>query len=100
MSKKQKRLIDADALKDWFLHCVVRAESTFIAERIDKAPTIDAEEVVRCKDCEYYVDELDYDGQNTGRKRCEHPKLDYSGFCDDFWLAPDPDDFCSYGKKR
>ncbi len=56
--------------------------------------------VTRCENCKYYVDEQDYDGKNTGRKRCEHPKLDYSGFCDDFWLAPNPDDFCSYGTEE
>ena len=56
--------------------------------------------VTRCKNCKHYIDELDCDGQCTGKKRCEHPKLDYEGFCDDFWLAPAPDDFCSYGEEK
>lgn len=54
----------------------------------------------RCKNCKYYIDELDYDGQLTGGKRCEHPKLAYDGYCDDFWLAPNPNDFCSYGEEK
>ena len=38
MSKQ--RLIDANALKEWFLYCVVRMESHEIAKQIDKAPTV------------------------------------------------------------
>ena len=49
------RLIDADALKKRAIkvstvkeHCYMKAVGT---HEIDKAPTIDAVEVVRCKDC-------------------------------------------------
>lgn len=52
---------------------------------VNSAPTIDAVEVVRCKDCEYYhlMEEGFYD-------------------CREVWGLdlPQPEDFCSYGKRR
>ena len=57
----------------------------FILKKIDNAPTVDAVEVVRCKDCEYYhlMEEGFYD-------------------CREVWGLdlPQPEDFCSYGKRR
>lgn len=55
------RLIDADALKD---KCYITVNGTTIGRNnyvmfheIDDAPTIDAVEVVRCKDCKHrYMD--------------------------------------------
>ncbi len=51
------RLIDADALKD---KCYITINGTTIGRNnyvmfheIDDAPTIDAVEIVRCKDCKY-----------------------------------------------
>ena len=56
----EKRLIDANALKEKAIrvstvkemgnkaHCYIKAVGT---HEIDKAPTVDAVEVVRCKDC-------------------------------------------------
>ena len=51
----EKRLIDANALKERAIrvstvkeHCYMKAVGT---HEIDKAPTVDAVEVVRCKDC-------------------------------------------------
>lgn len=67
------RLIDADALirkavekfytTNYFLH---------ISTMIDNAPTIDAEPVVRCKDCKWWdeCDELDENGY------CHHGEMD------------------------
>lgn len=52
---------------------------------INSAPTIDAVEVVRCKDCEYYhlMEEGFYD-------------------CREVWGIdlPQPEDFCSRGERR
>ena len=55
------RLIDADALKTKAIRCetfklydvpvFLKAVGT---KEIDRAPTIDAVEVVRCKDCKYF----------------------------------------------
>lgn len=46
------RLIDANALKDLRDRCIL-GEVKFDDEydMIDKCPTVDAEDVVRCKDC-------------------------------------------------
>ena len=49
----EKRMIDANAL-------IEKCDSThrFVWMRdIDDAPTVDAVEVVRCKDCKYHEDE-------------------------------------------
>lgn len=46
------------------------------------APTVDAEVVVRCKDCKF----------NSGAKKCLNPNS--------FIAVPADDDFCSYGEKR
>ena len=54
-----KRLIDANALKkpivnwlDWYTASVaVKSAVQEIVESIDEAPTIDAVEVVRCREC-------------------------------------------------
>ena len=51
------RLIDADALIE-----KAKQDGAYdhvSAEEIDNAPTIDAEPVVRCKDCEYWTKQSD-----------------------------------------
>lgn len=52
------RLIDADALLNKKFKYMVHGRDdlliTIKASDIDNAPTIDAVEVVRCKDCKYY----------------------------------------------
>lgn len=50
------RLIDADALKQTFCaECArTQCENCSIDYHFNNAPTVDAEEVVRCKDCKYY----------------------------------------------
>ena len=59
--------------------------------RIKDAPTVDAVEVVRCKDCKHY---------NKREIRCDHPCLDWEVECYDHWLDVALDDFCSYGERR
>ena len=62
------RLIDAEHLKRWIL---ARWEKTDprsayplraidIIDQVDREDTIDAEPVIRCKDCEYYNGEDKY----------------------------------------
>ena len=51
------RLIDADALKEkrFKMHSNFLGSVSVVAVKdIDQAPTIDAVEVTRCKDCEYW----------------------------------------------
>ena len=90
------RLIDAEALKERLKeHCVDGdSEATEwysmmgIDEEIDDAPTVDAVEVVRCKDClNSWV--MPKEMRNVGEYRCE------------FWYAEMYcDDYCSYGERR
>ena len=87
------RLIDADAYKA--LHCkechgdcgvcgLVYGKDD-ICGLIDKAPTIDAVPVVRCKDCEYF-------GLNDENvPYCSNP----FGLND-----PEPNGFCNYKREK
>lgn len=76
------RIINADALKkelcDKYSHIGQRIKISPVFRLVRDAPTIDAVEVVRCKDC----------------------KFRYGNACDwaDFWLKDD--DFCSKGKRK
>lgn len=81
------RLIDADALMrkavekfyitNYFLH---------ISAMIEDAPTIDAEPVVRCKDCKCWTEWA------NGTGSCSRFALD--------WIGTDADDFCSMGERK
>ena len=54
-------------------------------EDIDKIPTVDAVEVVRCKDCDHRADVLDCGNYLCNRKMIGMVR---------------PDDFCSFGERR
>ena len=103
------RYIDADALK-MALYSIIKADCGYtadvlaglmIAERvIDNAPTVDAVEVVRCRDCKHWGDE---DGKLQGSDgiifaRCKlHNYLiegRHTGWC------PTENDFCSFGERK
>ena len=82
------RLIDANAFKD-YIDCghlrpptKVCFSELDVCNMIDKRPTIDAVEVVRCKDCRWY--------EHIG---CAIEIKDNSD-------KPKPDDFCSFGERR
>lgn len=93
------RLIDADALIPMMKYATIDNEiGVFpikigfdaIQRVIDESPTIDAVEVVRCGECEYW--------------EC-NPNTEEYGVCkkvsyDDFEVVMDSDDFCSYGRKE
>ena len=90
----EKRLIDADALKrairaeSWVKNLMVQLTLDYIDIIIDEAPTVDAVEVVRCKDCKHY--EKTTLG-NRDRRMCTK----VLGL-----TIPNPDDFCSYGERK
>ena len=78
------RLIDADEFEKDINKCFRYSNTTLInnyevLHRLNNAPTIDAVEVVRCKDCRYY------EGKNT--------------YCANDILAT-PYDYCSRGERR
>lgn len=51
------RLIDADALKEKAFFHEIDNVSYVEEEDIDNAPTVDAVQVVRCKDCRFHEQE-------------------------------------------
>ena len=93
----EKRLIDANAeikkLKDGFcLNCAnyygILCDTCEISEAIrimDDATTVDAVEVVRCKDCKHFIQE-------------EHGCNHFGYYSHTPWV--DEVDFCSYGERR
>ena len=77
---RTKGLIDANALKD-LRDRYIRGEIHFDDEGdlVDKCPTVDAEVVVRCKDC----------------------KHEFGGSCIICGFQKrKPEDFCSYGERK
>ncbi len=78
------RLIDADAMIDGWIDGVNEPiySANDVIDDIDEQPTVDAVEVVRCKNCEYYK------------------KLNNTGYC--LWngLIYDNDAFCSHGERK
>lgn len=90
------RLIDADAilkkakpmeeLDGDGIPCEVMAVSAIL---IDDAPTVDAVEVVRCRDCKHWDSETWFcDNHST----FGHHGLEWNMFSED--------DFCSYGERK
>ena len=83
------RLIDADKLKQHYAWWAGGTRETTMDEAkrdfdtiIDVQPTVDAVEVVRCKDCEFY---------DKDEKWCRR-----LGLCGAF----NENDFCSHGERR
>lgn len=96
------RLIDADALpvhRIKILHAFGIFEGNVILpEHIKNAPTIDAEPVVRCKDCKHYSKYLYDDNENECKGYCE--KIAY--IMDGYYRGAEdrmPDDYCSQGER-
>lgn len=87
------RLIDADALKERLKeYCIDGDEQAVqwydimgIDETIDNAPTIDAVQVIRCKDCKYY----------------DTPKNFKKPYCmRGAYVKVNADDYCSKGERK
>ena len=92
------RLIDADALERHEADTYGAVEDVVYAEDIDNAPTIDAVEVVRCKDCTRcvrYRDEF-VCGHALPTKNLEQ----YFQMGMSIMAIVKPDDFCAHGERR
>lgn len=85
------RLIDADLLMKTVFNDVVLVDGEvkgvglILAETVDKAPAVDAVEVVRCRECKHCDQE---------NHHCDH----HMGTAAP--LRRKPDDFCSYGERK
>ena len=58
MSKEHVRLIDANAMRDDWMENGENEyvyDTNAVLDSIDSQPTVDAVEIVRCKDCFYYT---------------------------------------------
>lgn len=91
------RLIDAHKLWDVMNkailnHIVTNTLWNTLKSVIENAPTIDAVEVVRCKDCEYRNEEGECD--------CNLLYMQMEGDLIGVTLAPYADFYCKYGKRR
>lgn len=85
------RLIDADTLEKQF---GVSDADLLALDEIRRAPTVDAEVVVRCKDCKHY--------RNYPNGLCylhTEPKTNARGYSGEA-VCVEPDDFCSYGERK
>ena len=84
----EKRLIDANALKSYMDECSketrFRVYYGYATSFIDAAPTVDAVEVVRCRECKHRKD--------TSVK--EHAHCSLTGYTVEY------DDFCSCGERK
>lgn len=90
-----KRLIYADELKSDILSKMHLAQKEYlhkshITHQIDIAPTVDAVEVVRCKDCRSF------------ERKCAGLGYCYTWDYDEglFPNEVEDNDFCSYGERR
>ena len=83
----EKRLIDANAMRaDWLENGENEYvyDTNAVLDSIDSQPTVDAVEVIRCRDCKYHED--------THVTGFEH--------CCLYDLTMRYNDFCSYGKRE
>ena len=101
----EKRLIDANAfLKDILTagigKTIIEYSESDIGYMIRKRPTVDAVEVLRCRDCKYWGDEAGKsqcsDGVLFARCKVHNYLIDgrHTGWC------PTENDFCSYGERK
>jgi hypothetical protein len=97
----EKRLISADMAKEMianhaneFSDVLNRREKALLigggTSCIDKCPTVDAVEVVRCKDCKHY----------KPQSKSAHWQSTTHYCCRCAVVKVNPDDFCSYGERK
>ena len=88
----EKRLIDVDkAKKDFNLHFGGVSHAVIANRILDEQPTVDAVEVVRCKDCKWY---------EANCETCVLHSDDGDTYDFGYDVNMKPDDFCSYGERK
>ena len=84
------RWIDADAMKEWldeYLSVFKKYDKSEVKGFVEHQPSID---IVRCKECRYFIDNLTEDDTDEAYDSC---RWDWSR------KIPTADDFCSYGER-
>ena len=94
----EKRLIDANAfLKDILTagigKTIIEYFESDIGYMIRKRPTVDAVEVVRCRDCKHWKPS----GSKAGNSFSD---MEYIGGCEFTNYYRSESDFCSYGERK
>ena len=94
----EKRLIDANAfLKDILTagigKTIIEYSESDIAYMIRKRPSVDAVEVVRCRECKHWKPS----GSKTGNSFSD---MEYIGGCEFTNYYRTESDFCSYGERK
>lgn len=91
---RMSRLIDADELIKNYIVDEAKDDSEVISRAdINNAPTVDAVEAVRCRECVNYHNS----GEANGIGWCDiHSRIDALGE----WDMWDENDFCSYGERK
>ena len=96
MTATEKRMIDANAMREDWLE---NRENEYVYDTnavlcsIDAQPTVDAVEVVRCKDCKWMVEFTGKDsGKPCGYGRCDNP-IGLMGIVYD-------ESYCSYPERK
>ena len=90
------RLIDADALKEFYGKWSNKHTEFLKPEvdiYIDRQPTIDAVPVVRCRECKYWK----HSGSKAGNSFSD---MEYIGGCEFTKYYRRESDFCSYGERK
>lgn len=101
----EKRLIDANRAmgivrNQGIAHPNAYHLTNYATLILREAPTVDAVEVLRCRDCKYWGDEdgklQDSDGVLFARCKVHNYLIDgrHTGWC------PTENDFCSYGERK
>lgn len=104
-SSNEKRLIDADRAMEivrnqGIAHPNAYHLTNYATLILREAPTVDAVEVLRCRDCKYWGDEdgklQNSDGVLFARCKVHNYLIDgrHTGWC------PTENDFCSYGERK
>lgn len=85
------RLIDADKMRTELFDAVWMTDNDehMVEEIVERQPTVDAEPVVRCKECMHYRNGI-----------CEQIEYIMDGYYHGTFEEKRPDDFCSYGEKK
>lgn len=90
------RMIDADFMRQEWLENGENEyvyDTNAVLESIDAQPTVDAVEVVRCKDCLFYQETI---GKDSG-KPCGYGSCGVPGHITGIVYD---EEFCSYGERR
>ena len=89
-SSSKKRLIDADA----FLEKMKRTSRYFdVVFDVEEMPTVDAVEVVRCRECQHWKPSRSKAGNSFSN-------MEYIGGCEFTNYYRRESDFCSYGERK